>query len=35
MMSELGYFEKGKEVSVREAFGRILVHEAGRRDDWV
>jgi transketolase len=35
MMSELSYFEKGKEVSVREAFGRILVHEAGVRDDWV
>ncbi|WP_020401026.1 transketolase family protein [Kordiimonas gwangyangensis] len=34
-MSELGYFEKGKEVSVREAFGRILVHEAGARNDWV
>ncbi|WP_417450185.1 transketolase family protein [Kordiimonas sp.] len=35
MMTELSYWNKGEQVSVREAFGRILVHEAGKRDDWV
>ncbi|WP_262691444.1 transketolase family protein [Kordiimonas aestuarii] len=34
-MTELSYWNKGEQVSVREAFGRILVHEAGQREDWV
>jgi len=34
-MSDLNYFEKGTEVSVRDAFGRILVHAAENRANWV
>lgn len=31
----LDYWPVGDEVSVRDAFGRILVHQAGIREDWV
>lgn len=34
-MIELKYWDIGEKVSVREAFGRILVHTAKKRDDFV
>ena len=34
-MPDLSYWDLGENVSVRDAFGRILVHLADKRDDWV
>jgi len=34
-MSELEYWPVGDEISVRDAFGRILLHSAEKRTDWV
>ncbi len=33
--SDLTYWTPGEEISVRDAFGRILVHMAQERGDWV
>jgi len=35
MASELSFWSVGEEVSVREAFGRVLVHQAQARTDWM
>ncbi len=35
MTMELEYWDVGEKVSLREAFGRILVHTAKQRDDFV
>ncbi len=35
MAEELEYWAKGEDVSLRDAFGRVLLHAGAMRDDWV